>query len=407
MKRMRILIVLVIALLFPASDVGGEEIIGEPGKQNETIKEESEPGHTAVPDEKRIEGTSDLPEAGPSIDDFSERFTIRPFLAVPLQALVIQPSSSNSRALRSLIGGDSDAGSASPVTRKSITYFPNFKLAGGLGLSYWVFGISAQMAFQGTAKPERRYGRTRFIDLQLHYYFRKLGVDVFYQDYRGYYLESPRRYNGWVYLENTPVYMSYRRGDPGTLRSDLRIATIGFNVFYVFSDNYSLDAAFKQTERQNRRGGSFLLMLSGINYRVSASSSLLPLTQEWLYGVYHGFKGGNFASLGLAPGYSYTFLIGRGYFITPVVFIGAGLTADSLKMQRTPQELLAGRDGEKSKLEAFLKTNLRLAVGYNGDSFFYGLAGVLDISASQGFNKTSISVGLYRGYCETFAGYRF
>ncbi len=406
MRHVLILSLLIMTLSLSAQTLRGRETIEDGGEAAETIKNEEVAESVIAPDEKRIETAPDSPWDGNPIDDFSKRFTIRPFLAMPFQALVIQPGSNNSKALKSLTGGDTNADSSSPDTRRSITYYPNFKLAGGMGVSYWVFGLSAQMAITGTAKPDSRYGRTKFFDLQLHYYFRKLGVDIFYQNYRGYYLENPKQYNSWVYQNGTPVSLSYKRSDPGTVRSDLRIATVGFNVFYVFSDNYSLDAAFKQTERQNRSGGSFLLMLSGMNSRVSASTSLLPLTQEWLYGIYHGFKGGNFTSLGIAPGYSYTFLIGTNYFITPVIFVGAGVMTDSLRLHRTPEEILAGRDGVKHKLEAFLKTNLRLALGYNGDSFFYGLAGVLDISASQGFIKTSISVGVYRGYFEAFAGYR-
>ncbi len=406
MKHMRILSLFIMALLFSVQTVRGQEAIDDAGKAAETIKEEEAPESTIPPDEKGIETSPDSYRDRNPIDDFSKRFIIRPFLAVPLQALVIQPSSNNSKALKSLVGTDANSGLSSSASSKPVSYYPNFKLAAGLGVSYWVFGLSVQTAIDGTAKPDSRYGRTKFFDLQFHYYFRKLGVDAFYQNYRGYYLENPKQYNSWVYQNGSPVYLSYKRGDPGTVRSDLRITTLGFNVFYVFSDNYSLDAAFKQTERQNRKGGSFLLMLSGMNCRVSASSSLLPLAQEWLYGIYHGFKGGNFTSLGVAPGYSHTFLIGSRYFVTPVIFVGAGAMTDSLRMQRTPQELLAGRDGKKNKLEAFLKTNMRLSLGYNGDSFFYGLAGVLDISASQGFNKTSISVGVYRGYFEAFAGYR-
>lgn len=406
MRHTLILSLLIMMLSLSAQTLRGQKTIGEDGKAAETIKNEDAAESVIAPDEKRIETAPDSHRHRNPIDDFSRRITIRPFLAVPLQALVIQPSSNNSKALKSLTDGDTNADSSSPATRRSITYYPNFTLAGGLGVSYWVFGLSAQMAIKGTAKPESRYGRTKYFDLQLHYYFRKLGVDAFYQNYRGYYLENPKQYNSWVYQNGSPVYLSYTRGGPGTVRSDLRITTLGFNVFYVFADDYSLDAAFKQSERQNRSGGSFLLMLSGMNSRVSASSSLLPLAQEWLYGIYHGFKGGNFTSLGIAPGYSYTFLIGSRYFITPVIFVGAGVMTDSLRLQRTQEELLAGRDGKKNKLEAFLKTNLRLALGYNGDSFFYGLAGVLDISASQGFIRTSISVGIYRGYFEAFAGYR-
>jgi len=302
----------------------------------------------------------------PEIVDYSDRLIIRPYLLVPMNFLVINHY-------------DSDSGSKSD----DITYLPNPTLCAGAGVSWWIFGVSFHMATT-PLRDTGDYGETVFLDLQFNYYFRKFGFDLFYQRYRGYSLNEADSYH-------------MPQGEAGAVRSDLTITAIGGNFFYIFSDHFSYNAAFKGTERQTASGGSFILMASLINNNIDSDYSLIPPEQEPLYGNDAGFQSGNFTSIGISPGYARTFIFTDGFYVTPSICVGTGL------MRKSYSRL----SGDKTIYGSFIKFNFRFAAGYNGDRWFYGLALVVDgTSSMSSMGGRGISASTYGGYLETFAGYR-
>ncbi len=313
--------------------------------------------------------TGEGEEAGmeqPGIVDYSDRLIIRPYLLIPMNFLTI-----------------SRYNTEKGFSSEEVAYLPNPSLCAGAGFSWWIFGFS----FHTAVVPLRDtavYGKTTFLDIQFNYYFRKIGFDLFYQRYKGFSLENSRSYGLF-------------QGFPGAHRPDLSITAIGGNLFYIFSDGFSYNASFKQTERQTSSGGSFILMTSIINYTIDSSYSLIPPSQEIFYSTDTGFRGGSFTSFGLSPGYAHTFIIGENFYITPSLCVGSGL------MKKSYRVLI----GERNKYGSFIKVNCRLAAGYNADRWFYGVALVVDITSTKSsLGGVGISASNIGGFIETFAGYR-
>ncbi|MCU0846977.1 MAG: DUF4421 domain-containing protein [Spirochaetes bacterium] len=299
------------------------------------------------------------------IDDFSDSVILRPYLIIPVQMLEIHHYDT--------VGFKNS---------RSIFYIPNPMLCGGSGISYKMVGLAAHSGLTNMMN-KNIYGSTRFMDFQFNFYFRKFGADAFYQNYKGFFLNSP----------GTFLYM---KGTPFTKRADLKMVTMGSNLFYVFSDRYSFDASFKQSERQNVSGGSFLLMLSTTNNRIHSYFSLIPVKEEILYAGNAGFKKGSFTSIGLSPGYAHTF-VSDNFFISPAIFLGTGVMIKSYITY----------SGKKNKKGAFIKGNFRIGMGLNEDRYFYGISIILNTNASQNFlTRKGISSTTMGGYVESYGGYR-
>ena len=304
----------------------------------------------------------------PIIEDFSDHFTIRPYITIPLQTITISHYNNNT-------GNQS----------KDITYQPNLNACIGGGISYWIFGISYHVSFPDTPQDERLYGNTRYFNLMGNFYYRKFGFDVFYRRFREFYLEDS--------LHDFGIFA----GTYQAKRTDLSIASMGGNIFYVFSDNYSYNANFKQDERQNYSGGSFILMASVINYNIDSNYSLIPLSQEIFYGVDSSFRAGNFTSFGISPGYSHTFILWHHYYIAPSLSVGSGV------MKKSYITMI----GKRNKIGSFIKVNARIGIGYNGDRWYYGASGIFDLTTSQSFlSGSGIAITTMIGYIELFVGFR-
>lgn len=303
------------------------------------------------------------------IEDFRKFLTIRTFLQASAVDLTIKRYQS-----------DKDTTHYSD----QIKYQPNVPANFGLGISYDGFGLSYKFGFTISESQKQKYGSTSFDDWQIYYYGRKFGIDGFLQQYRGFRLESPESYG-------------YKTGDPETKRSDLRVNTLGLNLYYVFSDNFSMASSFKQSERQNSSGGSFLIMISSTLYSVTADRSLIPPSVAASYGNDASFSGALFSSIGIAPGFAYT-IVFRNFYFTPAIFLGTGF----MNKKR------AIGSGVTNNTESYIKANVRGALGYNGNGFFAGISILNDVTNSERwFGKgTGMSVQIDIINIEIFFGKR-
>ena len=172
---------------------------------------------------------------------------------------------------------------------KTDEYMPNNPFDIGIGFSWGGSSFSFSHGFNFLADPEK--GKTRSLDLQYHYYGKKIVLDFFGQDYKGFYLEDTNKEN---------IIGMY---------PDMQLTKVGLFGQYVFNGNkFSYRSAFDQTERQLKSAGS-LLLGGGIYYtRVRAETSLAFYKD--LYQV------------GPSIGYAYTWVINRHFFLTGSVTPG-------------------------------------------------------------------------------------
>ena len=82
-------------------------------------------------------------------------------------------------------------------TGKSLVLEPNGQTNIGLGLNYKRFGIGLAFGFPKSADSNKKYGKTKRIDIQGSIYGNKIGGDGFFQMYKRYYNSNPSEFIDW------------------------------------------------------------------------------------------------------------------------------------------------------------------------------------------------------------------
>lgn len=210
----------------------------------------------------------------------------------------------------------------------------------GIGLSYKDYGVALTGSLVGMnnsfTKDESIYGETKTLGFSFYYFSRKFGIDFFYKNYKSFYR-----------TENTQIY------------PDLKIINAGLNATYVFSDDFSFKAAFKMSERQKRSAATWLASV-GVGFsEISNSGPLIPNDVKSRFTEDSDFEKGKFYSISAAAGGAFTLTSNGYYFLTGSLMLGL-----------SPQ--LQNQDGDKS-IHIGLKSNVKLALGYNGDRYYFGV----------------------------------
>ncbi len=261
-----------------------------------------------------------------------------------------------------------------------VSYQPNPDAGGyyGIGISWNGIGISFVNDAPADDSEVEKYGKSTYENLSMFLYGKQYGIDLFYQRYRGCYLSNPGEFG-------------LHEGDPETIRPDLTLSSLGANAYYVFSGDFSLIAAFSQTERQLRSGGSLMFMVSVMRFDIESDGPLVPAAVDG--GGYAGFSGGRFYSAAASPGYGYTFVY-EGLYLTLGAFIGGGLVYQRMDVA----------SGEKSGYNTMIRSSVKSALGYNGENYFAGAIVIYDI-VSGGMGDLTAELMIFN--MEFFAGTRF
>jgi hypothetical protein len=305
--------------------------------------------------------SSVLASAGESYATYNDRITVR--------ASGIRPS------LNLTVERDSE----------EILFLPNTMVNGKVGFSYRGFGFSFGTEIDGSQKDEEEYGKTEYIDYQLKYFKRNLGFVGYFQQYGGFYLENPGDYGNVA-------------GDSTAKRKDLKVMNMGVNAFYIFSERFSLNSSFDQTEKQLRSGGSFLAMVSVTRLVIESDRSLIPPARETRFADDSGYKGGKHTGIAAAPGVGYTFVF-KNFFVSGAVFLGMGIM----------QKIQENDRGEVKTVEPYGKNNLNISIGYNSDFLFGGLMLTNDstLFKSDVQEKTTTEIRVDSTNMEIYAGIRW
>ncbi len=234
-------------------------------------------------------------------------------------------------------------------SHQKLTYRPNVSYYAGAGA--YVFGVGVQfvVALPQTHDNLERYGQSKAVDLQANILGKNWGIDVFTQNYKGYYLEDP----------NTP------QGSNAPHRDDVHTTNLGvIGAYYFDKRRFSIKSTYNYFERQLKSAGSFLLSGNFNTFTVRADSSIYAPNYEALFGRNANFKSVNYTTIAVAPGYAYNFVI-RSWFIGASVALGPGINWINYQSADNP---------EKSSVQLNTFTDVRLSFGYNGERFFTGIA---------------------------------
>ena len=147
--------------------------------------------------------------------------------------------------------------------------------------------------------------------------------------------------------------------DAVTYQPDTRLTHLSLYGFRVLDENFSLRAAFKNSERQLRSKGSLLLALTTEYQHLDAEAGT-PI--RFANGTVFDFNAWKQEKVGVGVGYGYTWALPGGWYVTPLLVAGVELRRNTYTDQR------AEATTRLYRLSPRLRG--RFAVGYNAPRFF-------------------------------------
>lgn len=175
-------------------------------------------------------------------------------------------------------------------------YTPNNRLTAGIG-----FAIKNTIfSFQPGSgliplKDNKKYGKSKTMDFQIHNYGRKMILDLFLQNYKGFYKEN-----------NSEEF--------ATIFPKMSVLHIGTEATYLFNNNkFSSKAAFDLNEIQVQSAGSWLLGGGAYFYKLKGIEN----------GSSNSIDEFNNLQLGINGGYAYSWKVDKYWLLSGMVKGGA------------------------------------------------------------------------------------
>jgi hypothetical protein len=266
---------------------------------------------------------------------------------------------------------------------QKLSLVPNSPTSLGVGFNYKEYGLAVAFGLPKSASSNEKYGKTNRLDLQMNMYSPKIGFDGFAQLYKGYYNTNPEDFMEW---EN----------DALPQLPDMRVISIGLNVFYLFnSDRFSYKAAFVRNQVQLKSAGSFTAGIFGNYDLAETDNGFIP--HEYPDSIASNFdlKSFNTLALGITVGYLYTWVISKHFFINIGLTPGFG----NQRIQ------LGDVKGEKSvKNTPAAQLAARAAIGYESKYFYFGISAM---TIWRNFKYKGYDLDLSTEQFKVFFGKRF
>ncbi len=247
---------------------------------------------------------------------------------------------------------------------RSLDYNPNPSPKLGAGVDWGDFGVYLSFLSLSPSTSVEEIGKTKYFDLQFHIYAGKFGVDLYWQDFKGYHLRNTEDVMPEYYEENGNL-----------IRSDLRSFFAGFNLIYVLRpERLSFGAAINNTSTQSTSGGSLYFLASYSDQRLSSDGTLAPVDLAETYGEMGNIKKAKFQTASLGGGYGYTWIFSNPWYLHGSVSLSLGPQLQDYSTQDY---------GKVKTWKAAAKGNGRLSFGYSGERFFSGLSLIGDSTNFQ------------------------
>jgi|SRR5579859_660828 len=235
---------------------------------------------------------------------------------------------------------------------QKLTFRPNVNYHAGIGV--YIFGVGAQLVFAlpASSASDQIYGHSSAFDVQANVLGKHWGIDVFTQNYQGYYMEDKNHPLG-------PNMPRLQRGDISTWNN-------GATGIYFFNKRrYSMRSTYNYYERQLKSAGSIIASVDANVFSLRADSAIYASSYESLIGTASGIQRLDNTTFSIAPGYAYTFVVKKSFFIGGGIAYGPSV--NWLKYN-------AGSSPWKSVVEFNTFLDLRLSTGYNAKFFFTGVS---------------------------------
>jgi len=268
-------------------------------------------------------------------------------------------------------------------TEKRLQYTPNNRYDVCIGLSsrWATFIASTGLSIYNPNNRER--GVTRYTDLQLNLYGKRVTSDISYQYYRGFYIANTRDF-------------SQAGENRFEIRPDVKATLFSTSTYYIFNNKkFSYRSTFAFTESQLKSAGSPLLGAYYTLFGVLSDSSLVSATFLSAFDSLSRIRKGSSQTFGINAGYIYTFVRKKFYATTSIV---PGIGLEQTTYQRYDGSRFRSSYGPSAKV------NLRLGFGYDTGNFYYGTMGLYDFFFN--FSKENCTFNYSTGKAMVFIGYR-
>jgi hypothetical protein len=187
-----------------------------------------------------------------------------------------------------------------PGSFPKFNYQANTTLNVGIGATYHAVTVNIGIGVN-RFNPEEIRGKTRYLDLQGHFYARDWNVDLLGEYYRGYYI--------------TPKGFAAPPGEDYYKRNDLALDLTGIAFYRSLNDrHFSYQAGLLQNEWQKKSAGSILVGGEIYYGAIHGDSALVPSKLDSDYQK-QNIDRLHFFEIGPGVGYGYTLVIQEHFFV--------------------------------------------------------------------------------------------
>jgi hypothetical protein len=265
---------------------------------------------------------------------------------------------------------------------RDIIYNPNANGSVGFGINFYKIGLSFSVKIPNSTEKILKYGNTDYTNIRLTYNTRRIGINLFYLGYTGFYLANP-----------VGIEPNWNYSLPFPKRNDIDCYSIGFYTHLIWSDKFSYKAAFSQTERQKKSAGSLILIIADRFTRLKNDSSFIPGSEQQYYQDIKSLKKGFFNTVNIAPGYAYS-IIYKYFNFTNILAFGVGFQQQIYEIENNTQFNV--------NIPYFF--NFKSSLGYNSKKYFANITYTADVNNIP-IKQTNIKIN-YPSF-EIGAGVRF
>lgn len=268
-------------------------------------------------------------------------------------------------------------------TNKELQIKPNGTTNIGMSFNYKWMGLGIAFGMPLVNNDDSIYGNTKRFDLQLNIYGRRMGADIYFQRYKGFYISNPSQLVSW----DKKTY---------PLLKNMQLIAAGASVYYFFNNKrFSYRAAFVRNEIQKKGDGSMIL---GAYYSLNSAyddtgfkSEVLKDSLDSIFDIYSFVSN----SYGISFGYTYTFVIAKRFFINISLVSGIGIVQSKINTSEKSYKL---------KPKPATRYIGRFALGYEHKNFYIGFT-AYNIGSTYEYDY--IKIEPKTGNIKLFFGKRF